>query len=147
MKTMLNIEKVRLMTKLAHYENEQGKENLKISRYYRSDYIGIGLLKNLLLISLGYILLWGIIIAYNLDFLLDNLHKLNFTAVFTEVVVGYAIIVLIYSAITYAMKFLRYLKAQKNVQEYYDNLDELVQLYGNTNHEAELPKMVGGARK
>ena len=144
---MLDIEKIRLMTKLAHYESGQGKEDLKISRYYRSDYIGIGLLKNLLLISLGYMLLWGILVAYNLDFLLGNLHKLDFSSIFMEVAVGYAIIVLIYSAITYAMRFLRYLKAKKSVQEYYDNLNELVELYGGTNHKTEPLRMMGGERR
>ena len=141
---MLDIKKVRLMTELAHYETETGKKDLKISRYYRSDYIGIGLLKNLLLITLGYILLWGLLIAYNLDFLLDNLHKLNFSFVIVEVVAGYIVVVVIYSAITYAMRFSRYLKAKKSVQEYYGKLDELVQLYGKSNRKAGLPRMKGG---
>lgn len=140
---MLDAEKIRLMTKLAHYENKQGKEDLKISRYYRSDYIGIGLLKNLLLITLGYILLWGLIIAYNLDFLLDNLHKLNFSFVIVEIAAGYIVIVLIYSTITYAMRFSRYLRAKKSVQRYYEELDQLTHFY-DANHKAELPKMVGG---
>lgn len=143
---MLDAEKIRLMTKLAHYENEQGKEDLKISRYYRSDFIGIALLKNLLVISIGYILLWGLIIAYNLDFLLDNLHKINFSFVIFEVALGYVAIILIYSIIVYLIKYARYKKAKKSVQEYYDRLDELTQLYGETNQKIELPKMMGGKK-
>jgi len=142
---MLDIKKVRLMTELAHYETEKGKKDLKISRYYRSDYIGIGLLKNLLLVTLGYILLWGLIIAYNLDFLLDNLHKLNFSFIIVEMVVGYIVVVVIYSTITYTMRFSRYLKAKKSVQEYYDKLNELMQLYGKSNRKTDLPRMMGGA--
>ena len=141
---MLDEKKIRLMTKLAHYESEEGKEELKISRYYRSDYIGIGLLKNLLLISLGYILLWGLIVAYNLDFLLDNLHKLDFSFIIFEVVIGYVVVVLFYSVITYVMKFSQYRKAKRSVQEYYAKLNELMQLYGEDNHKSELPKMMGG---
>ena len=141
---MLDAEKIRLMTELAHYENEHGKEELKISRYYRSDYIGIGLLKNLLVISLGYILLWGLVVAYNLDFLLDNLHKLNFSLIILEIAIGYIVIVLVYSIITYVMRFSRYLKAKKSVQEYYTKLNELMQLYGESNPSPKLPKMLGG---
>ena len=37
---MLDEKKIRLMTDLARYENQHGKEELKISRYYRSDYLG-----------------------------------------------------------------------------------------------------------
>ena len=141
---MLDEKKIRLMTKMAHYESDQGKEDLKISRYYRSDYIGIGLLKNLLVISIGYMLLWGLIVAYNLDFLLDNLHKINFSIVIFEVAFGYVAIVLIYSIITYLIKFSRYKKAKKSVQGYYDSLGELMQFYGGNNQKNELPKAAGG---
>lgn len=40
---MLNEERIRLMTKLARYEQKEGRRNLKISRYYRRDYLGIKL--------------------------------------------------------------------------------------------------------
>ena len=35
---MLDRSKVKLMTKLALYEQTQGKEDFKISEYYRKDY-------------------------------------------------------------------------------------------------------------
>ena len=43
---MLDEKKIRLMTDLARYENQHGKEELKISRYYRSDYLGLALFRN-----------------------------------------------------------------------------------------------------
>ena len=38
---MLDERKVKLMTKLAMYEETQGKEDFKISEYYRKDYAGM----------------------------------------------------------------------------------------------------------
>ena len=38
---MLNAERVILMTRLAAYENGEGKKNVAIGKYFRSDYIGI----------------------------------------------------------------------------------------------------------
>ena len=38
---MLDRGKVKLMTKLALYEQTQGKEDFKISEYYRKDYVGL----------------------------------------------------------------------------------------------------------
>ena len=32
----------------------RGKEDLRISKYYRGDYIGLGLLKNFILTTIGY---------------------------------------------------------------------------------------------
>ena len=129
---MLDTEKIKLMTELAHYEGEQGKEDLKISRHYRSDYIGIGLLQNAILITIGYILLWVMIVAYNLDFLLDNLHKINYSFVIFEVGLGYVTLLAVYSVITYIIKFLRYRKAKKSVESYDEKLDQLMKIYGQT---------------
>ena len=43
---MLNIEKVKSMTKAASYEAGPEKENIKISDYFRTDYIGLQMLKS-----------------------------------------------------------------------------------------------------
>ena len=43
---MINEEKVKIMTKLAMYEQGKGRKYLPVSRYYRSDYIGLALIKN-----------------------------------------------------------------------------------------------------
>ena len=43
---MINEEKVKIMTKLAMYEQGKGRKYLPVSKYYRSDYIGLALIKN-----------------------------------------------------------------------------------------------------
>ena len=43
---MINEEKVKIMTKIAMYEQGAGKKYLPVSKYYRSDYIGLALIKN-----------------------------------------------------------------------------------------------------
>ena len=42
---MLNNQKIKKMHKLALYESGEGKRHLAISNYYRSDYIGLALIK------------------------------------------------------------------------------------------------------
>ena len=46
---MINEEKVKIMNRLAMYEKRGGKKYLPVSRYYRSDYIGLALIKNFFL--------------------------------------------------------------------------------------------------
>ena len=41
---MLDERKVKLMTQLALYDQTQGKEDFKISEYYRKDYAGVHIL-------------------------------------------------------------------------------------------------------
>ena len=41
---MLNREKVILMTKLAVYEQKEGRKEIPLSKYFKSDYIGLHLI-------------------------------------------------------------------------------------------------------
>ncbi len=43
---MINEEKVKIMDRLALYEKQEGRKYLPVSKYYRSDYIGLALIKN-----------------------------------------------------------------------------------------------------
>ena len=61
---MLNEKKIRLMTELARYEEGQGKEEMRIAKYFRSDYLGIALFKNFFLASIGYMVVLLLIAAY-----------------------------------------------------------------------------------
>ena len=45
---MLNEDRIILMTKLASYENGEGRKNVAIGNYFRSDYIGIQTAKSVL---------------------------------------------------------------------------------------------------
>ena len=44
---MLNEERIILMTKLASYESGEGKKNAAIGGYFRSDYIGMQVVRYL----------------------------------------------------------------------------------------------------
>ena len=46
---MVNEEKVKIMNRLAMYEHGEGRKYLPVSRFYRSDYIGLALIKNFFL--------------------------------------------------------------------------------------------------
>ena len=61
---MLNEKRIRLMTKLARYESGEGKEELRIARYYRSDYIGLAMFRNFFLASLAYLVILLLAAAY-----------------------------------------------------------------------------------
>lgn len=51
---MLNEEKIILMTQMASYEENEGKKNMAIGRYFRSDYIAIQVLKSVLCATIAY---------------------------------------------------------------------------------------------
>lgn len=141
---MLNVEKIRLMTDLGRYESNEGKEEIRISRYYRSDYIGMAMLKNLFLTTIGYLLLWTAIIAYNIDHLLNNIHRMNLAMVIVEFILGYIIAVTVYSIITYVKRHGEYIKAKRNVKVYYAKLNDLAKGYGQNDQKTKKKEPLGG---
>ena len=143
---MLDEKKICLMTKLARFESRTGKESLRIIRHHRGDYIGMGLLRNFFETTLGYLLVWGVLIAYNMDYLLDNLHKVKIFVVVVEFIVGYLIFLILYSVITWIKRRRQYEQAREEVEQYYNGLEELSRRYYGAGGKEKTGKTAGGKR-
>lgn len=98
---MINEEKVKIMTKLAMYEQGKGRKYLPVSRYYRSDYIGLALIKNFFLVTIGYVLIVAAVAVYFGEYLLENIHKMNLVALGAYIIIGYLVVLIVYSVLTY----------------------------------------------
>ena len=61
---MLNEERIRLMTRMAAYEEHEGKKDIAISGYFRGDYISFQLLKSAIYATVGF----ALAVAYIADF-------------------------------------------------------------------------------
>lgn len=144
---MINEEKVKIMTKIAMYEQGEGKKYLPISRYYRSDYIGLALIKNFFLVTIGYLLVIGAVAVYFGEYLMENIHKMNLVTMGIYVLIGYAVSLIIYSALTYIQYSVKYYKAKKSVRKYYGDLTELSKMYGREEKRMSGRGTVGGRRK
>jgi len=122
---MVDQERVRLMTRLARYENGEGVEDFRIRKYYRSDYTALQLIKTWILTTLGYGLLLGLIIAGNVEFLLDNIDSMNLRVLFSWILIGYIVLIGAYSAAVYISSVIRYNRAKRNVKEYLTALERI----------------------
>ena len=126
---MLDVQKIKKMHKLAAYESGEGKQHLAISNYYRSDYIGLALIKNFFLTTMAYGLLllgWA---GYKSEYLMNNIHRMNLTLLVVGALGGYIILLVVYSVLTYIYCTVKYAKAQKGIQEYYKGLGQIKKIY------------------
>ena len=126
---MVNEEKVKVMNRLAMYEHGEGRKYLPVSKYYRSDYIGLALFRNFFLASIGYLVILLLVGAYFAEFLADHLHTLNVTWIGMMIVGGYLVTISVYSVVTYMLHTIRYGRAQKGAAAYERRLRELEALY------------------
>ena len=141
---MLNEEKIKIMNKLAMYEQGEGKKYLPVSRYYRSDYIGLALIKNFFLVTIGYCLILAGIAAYFGEYLVDNIHKMDLVAVGRNAVIGYVVVLVVFSVATYIQYSVRYHKAKKSVKEYYQELTQLNKIYSREEKKSSFRGVSGG---
>ena len=120
---MLNEQKIKRMRKLATYESGKGRKQLRISKYYRSDYIGLSLIKNFFLTTIAYGLL---LLVY---YLMDNINQIDVVALGVKVILFYLVMIAGYSIITYVYCSVKYRQAQEGVEEYYQELSQLKKMY------------------
>ncbi len=133
---MLNTDKIRLMTKLALYETKEGKEDIRLSKYYKTDYVRYQVLKSVLCATFGYALILLLIFIYKTEYIVSNAVTMNYKAVGTYILGIYVIIVAIYglgASVGYAI---RYDLSRKKLSRYYKLLKRLNKIYNDETPES-----------
>lgn len=144
---MINEEKVKIMNRLALYEKTEGRKYLPVSKYYRSDYIGLAMIKNFFLVTIGYALVLAAAAAYNSEYLMNNIHKMNLISLGIGVLVGYVATLAAYSVLTYIQYTVKYHRAKKSVKKYYGELTKLEKIYSREERKSAGREMSGGYKK
>jgi hypothetical protein len=126
---MINEEKVILMTRASLFEGKEKKKNLKIFHYFRHDYLSLQLLLGWFFATVSFalgVILWG---ACNMEYLLDNLHKMDLKGLGMSLLLFYALTVAVYLCLLYGVYSLRYRRAQRSVGSYAKTLKKLSAFY------------------
>ena len=83
------------MTKLASYEQKKGKKNINISKYFRSDYLVMQMLKTLLCTTIAYALLVGLYLLYHFEEIVENLYEMDLIGLVQRIVMLYGVFVVV----------------------------------------------------
>ncbi|SFR57245.1 hypothetical protein [Anaeromicropila populeti] len=126
---MLNEKKIHTMTKLAMFEEKKGKEDLKINKYYRIDYIRLRLYNSFVCVTIGYVILLAAVILYYSEYLLQNAVKLNYKEIGAQALIIYIVLLIVYGFITILVSMYSYDRAKKRLKKYKKNLKMLQQFY------------------
>ncbi len=126
---MVNNRKVRLMTKLAIYEKKEGKEDIKLSRYFRRDYVRLHLLYTLIAVTAGYLLVLALIGAYQMEYLIKEAVHLDYIGIGKLILGVYIILLTIYMMASMIGYSLYYDKSRKKLAKYFRMLRKLRSFY------------------
>ena len=128
---MLNEERIILMTKMASYEANEGKQNVAAGKYFRSDYITLQILKSIISSTLAYIIIFALFILYDFEVLMQEIYKMDLFSFIQTILIWYGVTSVVYGVISYIVYSFRYAKARKNLKRYYNNLKKLNAMYNN----------------
>lgn len=128
---MLNEERVKLMTRMASYEDTEGKKNTAVASHFRSDYVGLQVLKAVICATLACMIAFGVFIYYDFDEIMLNIYKIDLLSVAAEFLKKYVIFVVGYCVIVYIAFTVKYSHAKHNLKKFFNNLKLLGTLYVN----------------
>lgn len=126
---MLNEERVKLMTRMASYENGEGRKNMNIGNYFRGDYIGKEVLKAVICATISFGLCFALYLFYDFEGFMQDIYKMDLLQFVKNILILYAVVVIVYGIISYVIFSIRYKKAKKSLKKYYNNLRKLSGLY------------------
>jgi len=126
---MIQEERVKQMTKTAVYEDGEGKKYIRMTHFFRKDYIGWELVKSFIYGTLAFILLCVIWVSYEMNNLIDHLTKLDFFGLGTNILVKYIIFIIVYLLLTYNIYSVRYKNGRKHTKQFYNQLKKVSKLY------------------
>ena len=116
---MLNFKKIRLMTKLAVYEKKDGKEDIHLSKYYKTDYVRFQTLKSIITATIGYALILALIAFYRLEYLIKNAVVLDYKLIGTYVLGFYLMTITLYGLGSIAGYSMKYDASRKKLSRYF----------------------------
>ena len=126
---MLNTERIRLMTRLAAYEQNEGKEDFKINEYYRKDYTGFHTLCSVIWVTIGYVCLIGLIAIAGMEFILAHISQSMLITMGLIIVTGYFVVVIIYTLIASHVYDRKHRAARQRMKIFNHNLTRLLKMY------------------
>ena len=126
---MLNEQRIRLMTQMAAYEENEGKNDISINGYFRGDYISFQLLKSAIYATVGFALAVVMYVLYDLEAFLEDFYKMNLVEFLQGILGKYVLVLAIYLVISYFVYAYRYSRAKRYIKKYQTQLKQLSQMY------------------
>ena len=114
-----------LMTRMASFEDNEGKEAIRICNYFRSDYVCLNVLRAVVSATVSFFLVLALYVYYDIDRLLQEIYTMDLMAMGRKLVTAYVIFAGAFGIIAYVVYSFRFDWAKKHLNDYNYALREL----------------------
>ncbi len=117
------------MTRASIYEKREGKKDIKKNEYFLSDYVRIYMLRNLLCVTIAYLLILALYAVNHVESIFEQIAAMQIGLLIREMVVIYVILIVIYAGISIIAYAWQYQTSHERIKKYYRML-KLIDKYG-----------------
>ena len=117
------------MTRLAIYEKGEGKEDLKLNKYFRRDYLRARMLGSFVAVTVGFVFTVGLVILYNMDFFVSNAVNIDYMLLMKQLVAVYVMLLVIGVMASLVFGMLHYNHSRNKLGKYFRMLRRLRSIY------------------
>lgn len=126
---MLNENKVKMMTKMAIYEKNEGKRMLRTARYFKGDFIAFGILKTLIATTFAFILIVVMYALCNAEGLVNDINSMDYAALGRKIAMYYILMIAVFTVISGIVYNFQYERTRKGLKHYFSRLNKLERFY------------------
>lgn len=130
---MLNENKVKMMTRMAIYEKNEGKKMLKMSRYYKGDFVTLGVLKSIIASTFAFAVIVIFFALCNMEKIVSEVNTMDYTLIAKKLGVYYILFLVVFCVIAGIVNAYQYDKSRAGLKKYLSRLNKLERFYNNQN--------------
>lgn len=126
---MIDEERLKLMTRMASFEENEGKKAIPICEFFRSDYVGLHMLLSAVYITVAFLIITGVNMFCGMESFLSEFYRMDFISFGKELLHKYVIVLAVYLLVSFIVYSYRYTRARKSTRVYQKALKRLSMLY------------------
>ena len=88
---MVNEKRVKLMTRMAAYEDGEFRRNKAVIGFFRSDYISLQMVKTVIATTIAYAILVGLYVMYDFEAFMKEIYQMDLFQFVKTVIVLYLV--------------------------------------------------------
>jgi len=126
---MLDESRIKLMTRMASYEDTEGRRSIPIAGYFRGDYVSLNVVKTAISATIAFVLVLAVYVYYNLENFIADIYKYDLESMGKRIFSVYLVYVAAFTVFSFFFYTWKYSKAKKSIQEYSLALKKLDSMY------------------
>lgn len=119
---LLNENKIKMMTKMAIYEKNEGKSMLKTAKYFKGDYIAFGVLKTVIATTFAGVILLAMYFLCNAEGMIRDINNLDYIGLAKKFALYYVLMLIVFCVIAGFVYYFRYENTRKVLKGIFQGL-------------------------